>query len=548
MARPSAQVNKVHGAVSLGAKLASATAAICTVVAFAYDWGVTGSATRRSLGTFGATWVGLTPAVDTLTAIGDTLHMAATVTDKHGTAIVGVETKWTVDHPDIASVNPDGTLIAQSPGAATVLVTVGSLVARSTVVVRPVSAYVHVASDSAVTIPEGTARTISARSTDARGHVLTGRAVRWRSADTTVVGVDSTGALVGIGAGHTTVTAIMDGVLAEAPVTVIPVAGTLAVVAGDKQHAAAGTGLPQPIVVLLVSRRGRPLASQTVRFRRMDATASGDLASVTTDANGRARFAWRLTDVPGRQRVEATADGLDSALTLLADAEPIAANTRSGALADSQAARVATALPHPVGLRLTDTTGRVLSDVRVDWIALDGGTVTAAAVRTDSLGEARATWTLGAHAGRQRLRALIGDGRAVKPVIVHATALAGPPAALTVVGTPTLSAHTGAALPHAIVLRVADATGNPLRGVRVRVAATAGTLSDTTADTDSAGVVREHWTLGAAAGPQHATVRADGVTQPVTLTATAIAVASKPSAGATGRSATATHSHHRHGQ
>lgn len=527
----------MHGAVSLGARLASATAAICTVLAFAYDWGVTGgSATRRSVGTFGATWVGLTPAVDTLTAIGDTLHVAATVTDKHGTAIVGVETRWTVDHPEIAVVNPDGTVIARGPGSATVLVTVGTLVARSTIVVRPVSAFVHVASDSAVAISEGTARAISARSTDARGHVLTGRPVRWRSADTTVVGIDSVGQLVGVGAGHTTVTATMDGVSADAPVTVVPVAGALAVVAGDKQHAAAGASLPQPVVVLLVSRRGRPLAAQTVRFRRIDATASGDFGTVTTDANGRARLAWRLTDVPGRQRLEATVDGVDSALTLVADAEPVAANTRAVALADSQEARVATRLPQPVGLRLADTTGRVLGDIAVEWVALDGGTVTAASARTDSLGEARATWTLGTHAGRQRLRALIGDGRAVKPVIVHAIALTGPPAAVALVGTPTLHARAGTALPHPIVVRVADAAGNPVSGTRVRLAVTAGTLSDTVSQSDSTGLVRTHWTLGVTAGPQHATARADGVTQPVTVTATAT-TPDPPSK-----------SHHRHGR
>jgi hypothetical protein len=537
MARSSVQVNKMHGAVSLGVKLASATAAICTVIGFAYDWGVTGgSATRRSVGTFGATWVGLTPAVDTMKAIGDTLHMAATVTDKRGTAIVGLETKWSVDHPEVATVNPDGTVIAESPGSATILVTLGTLVARAAIIVRPVSAVVHVASDSAVTIPEGTAHAVSARSTDVRGHVLAGRAIHWHSADTTVVGIDSTGNLVGIGAGHTTVTATIDGVSADAPVTVSPVAGALAVVEGDKQHAAAGASLPQPVVVLLVSRRGRPLAGQTVHLRRIDATASGDFGAVTTDANGKARVAWRLTDVPGRQRLEATVDGVDSALTLVADAEPVAANSRTVALADSQQARAATALPHPVGLRLTDTTGRVVSDVVVEWVALDGGTVAGASARTDSLGEARATWTLGPHAGRQRLRALIGDGRAVKPLIVHATALAGPPTAVTIVGTPTLSARAGTALPHPLVLRVADATGNPVAGVRVRMVAAVGTLSDTTTETDSTGLVRARWTLGTETGPQHTTVRADGVSQPVTVTATATAP-DPPS-----------RSHHRHGR
>jgi hypothetical protein len=517
------QVNKVHGAVSLGVKLASATAAICTVIGFAYDWGVAGSATRRSVGTFGATWVGLSPAVDTVTALGDTLHLAATVTDKRGTAIVGVETRWTVDHPEIASINPDGTLIARSPGSATVLVTVGTLLARATIVVDPRSAFVHVASDSAVSIPEGTARAVSARATDARGHVLAGRAVRWHSADTTVVAVDSTGNLVGAGAGHTTVTATIDGVSTDAPVTVVPVPGALAVVAGDGQHAAAGASLPQPVVVLLVSHRGRPLAAETIRFRRVDAAGSSDLGTATTDAGGRARLAWHLSDVPGRQKLVATADGLDSALTLVADAEPVAANTRTTALADSQEARVGKALPRPVGVRLTDTTGRVLSDVAIEWVAVDGGTVTGAAPRTDSLGEARATWTLSAHAGRQRLRAEIGDGRAVRPVIVHATAQPGPAASLTVVGTPTLHAHAGSPLPHPIVVRVQDANNNPVSGVHVRMTVMTGTLSDTTRETDSTGLARTQWTLGTSAGPQHATMHADGVTQSLMLTATATA-------------------------
>jgi hypothetical protein len=519
------QVNKVHGAVSLGVKLASATAAVCTVIGFAYDWGVAGSATRRSVGTFGATWVGLSPAVDTVTALGDTLHMAATVTDKHGTAIVGVETRWTVDHPEVASINPDGTLIARSPGSASVLVTVGTLLARSTIVVDPKSAFVHVASDSAVTIPEGTARAVSARATDARGHVLAGRPVRWHSADTTVVGIDSIGNLVGDGAGHTTVTATIDGVSADAPVTVVPVPGALAVVAGDGQHAAAGATLPQPVVILLLSHRGRPLAAQTVRFRRVDATGSSDLGAATTDASGRARLTWRLSDAPGRQKLVATADGLDSALTVMADAEPVPANTRTAALADSQEARVGKALPQPVGVRLTDTTGRVLGDIAVEWVALDGGTVTAAAPRTDSLGEARATWTLGAHAGRQRLRAEIGDGRAVRPLIVHATAQPGPAAALTIVGSPTLQGRPGTPLPHVIAVRVADVNNNPVSGVHVRMTVTSGALSDTAAETDSTGLVHTHWTLGPSVGPQHATMHADGVSQSLTLTAAATAAA-----------------------
>jgi hypothetical protein len=50
-----------------------------------------------------------------------------------------------------------------------------------------------------------------------------------------------------------------------------------------------------------------------------------------------------------------------------------------------------------------------------------------------------------------------------------------------------------------------------------------GTLSDTTRETDSTGLARTQWTLGTSAGPQHATMHADGVTQSLMLTATATA-------------------------
>lgn len=509
--------------MGVGKTVASIAAAVCTVIGFAYDWGMSGAPTRRSLGTFGASWVGLSPAADTITAIGDTAHLAATVTDKHGAALVGISINWSVDHPNVASVGADGTVIAHAPGSATVVVTVGNLVARSSVVVRPVAAAVHVASDSAIALSEGTARVVSARATDARGHVLSARPIRWRSADTTIVATDSTGALVGVSAGHATVTATIDGVSADAPVTVVAVPGTLVAVGGGGQHAAAGAPLSQPIIVKLLSRRGHPVAGQSVHFRRADVVNAGDIGTSTTDADGRARFQWRLSDLPGRQHAIAAVDGLDSVLTIEAEAEPVNANTRAIALADTQTTRAGSALALPTGVRLTDTTGRLLSDVPVTWLALDGGTVTGTAPRTDSLGEAHAAWVLGPRAGRQRLRALIGDGRAVRPVTFHATALAGPAAALTVAAGDNQKGKPSAALSSPLVFRVTDAAGNAVAGVRLTLTAVAGAVADSAVVTDSLGRARTHWTLGATAGAQHVTAQAAGIAQPVTLTATAIA-------------------------
>jgi hypothetical protein len=204
----------------------------------------------------------------------------------------------------------------------------------------------------------------------------------------------------------------------------------------------------------------------------------------------------------------------------------VSANTRTAALADSQTAKIATALAVPVGVRITDTTGRVMGDLAVRWVALDGGSITATTARTDSLGEARASWVLGPHAGPQHVRALIGDGRTVRPVVLHAVALAGSPAAIGIVSGDAQKGAPNATESKPIVLRVTDAAGNPVRGISVSLVPKhgAGTLPDSTPVTDSLGLVRSQWTLGATPGAQHVTARVDGVPKTVELTATAASV------------------------
>ena len=129
----------------------------------------------------------------------------------------------------------------------------------------------------------------------------------------------------------------------------VPVPGALAVVAGDGQDGAAGSVLPSLIMVRLTSQRGRALAGQLVRFRRIDAGGTADAGAATTDADGRARIAWRLGDFPGRQHLIARIDGLDSAAVLVAEAEPVAANTRATSGFDGQTAPIATRLAEPRG-------------------------------------------------------------------------------------------------------------------------------------------------------------------------------------------------------
>lgn len=514
--------NRVHHVFSLGAKIVTASAALATVLGYVHSVGLDGSATRRTVGTFGATWIGLTPAVDTMWALGDTVHLAATVTDRHGTALVGATIAWSSSDSSVATV-VDGQVVARRPGAASIVSTVGELVARATVVVHPRIAALHLASDSAVEVPEGETRSVSLRGTNARGHVLGfgDQRVTWRSGDTLVAVVDTNGALTGVSAGRTTVAASIAGVSAQMLVNVVAEPGALSVASGAGQDAPAGTTLPIPIVVRLASQRGRPLSGVLVRFRRIDGGGAADIASATTDHDGRAHVYWRLGDFPGRQRLVAAVDGLDSAATAVAEAEPVAANTRFMLLHDAQQGPIATKLAEPVGIRLTDSSGRPLVDVPVRWERLDSGTVSATASRSDSLGEAEATWVLGPVAGRQRLRVSVGNGRLVKPALIRASAAPGPATSIRVAAGSAQHGAAGSLLPKPIALRIYNAAGNPVPSVRVALTLTGGTVPDSAPTTDSLGYVEAEWTLPETdrAGAVHLQARVDGIVQPADVLA-----------------------------
>jgi Bacterial Ig-like domain (group 1). len=119
--------------------------------------------------------------------------------------------------------------------------------------------------------------------------------------------------------------------------------------------------------------------------------------------------AWTLGGRPGRQRLSLGVDGTPSIATVVvADADPVPENTRITALEELPAAApVNETLPEPVGIRVVDSAGAPVADVPVGWETL-GGSLAADASRTDSLGEARARWTLGPRSGTQQASVQLG--------------------------------------------------------------------------------------------------------------------------------------------
>jgi len=498
---------------------ASSGAALVSIFTALLSYGVIGQTeSHQSIGNMGASWVGLRPAIDTATALGDTVHFAATVTDRNGSILVGARPTWTTGDPNIASVLQDGSVIARGPGRTMVSVVVGKLVAHSTVIVHQRVANVDVgraSGDSIIILPEGAELQLRARAMDARGYPIAGLEATWHIDDSSVAALDSTGLLTGKAAGRTMIGARIDGVADRTSVSVVTPASAIALVAGVNQRAIAGKTLPQALVVRATNRHDAPAAGKKVTFRLAEGQGSVDPASAVTDADGRARAIWTLGADPGRQTLFATVENVDSALAILAEADPVASNTRVTSMVERLSGPAGELLSDSVAVRVTDSTGRSLPDVPVRWTPIDGGSVEVASARTDSLGVASARWTLAPKTGTQRLRAQIGvgPGLGIPPVTINALALAGAAVSIVASAGDNQRAPAGAELPKALVFRVLDANGSGVAAAALALSPSGGILSDTALLTDSSGVARIRWTMGHSAGDYSMAVHVEGVKQ-----------------------------------
>lgn len=499
----------------------SSTAALVSVLNFAKEnLGAAGGKPVAFLAGRSVAWVRTSPEADTAAAIGDTLRFAATVADRNGSTLNAAPVLWTTSDATVATVDDHGQVVARAAGTATITVTAGAHAAQSRVVVRQAVAAVTIATgDTLLRLGEDQSRGLTVRASDRRGWVVAGRRAAWRSADSTVATVDSNGVVVARAAGRTLLTASVEGAAFELPVAVHALPGTIEADSAVP-HAPAGRTLARRVAVRVRSTRGQPARDVTVRFAAAD---DGKVEPMTarTSADGVAYVAWTLGGQPGRQRMGVSVDGLDTTVTIVAEAEPVAANTRYVTVSTELTGRVGEPLPRPVQVRLVDSAGRALADVPVTWSAEQGGSVTGMEARTDSLGHARAAWTLGRTTGRQRLVVQAGRASVVPPHVVLATATAGPPSRVALVSGGAQAARAGSPLAKPVRLRVADAAGNPVAGARVMVLAASGSTADSVVATDSSGIATVRWTLGRVAGAQQLLARPEGVEPALTVTAEA---------------------------
>jgi hypothetical protein len=518
-----------HGLISnawrWGAGFISAGAGLVSILSYTHSirakFEGMDSVATEALAHAAVRWVGITPTADTATSIGDTIQLAVTATDARGNALLGAPTTWSSTDTAVASVDSAGTVVARGGGATAVTVMIGGKSALTHVYVQQAPADLRVVGESMFRVPEGERGKTVAQVVDARGHEIPGLGTRWRSADPSIVAIDSVGNATGIAPGRTSLVATYNTLVAQLPVEVYPVPASLTLLGGDGQRAPAGRRVSQPVMVQVVSRSGRPIEGVPVRFVLEEGAGRVEPVADSSDVQGIARAAWTLGGAPGRQSLSVIAEGVASPTLVTAEAEPVAANTRIAVVSEQLEGPAGGSLPEPFAVRVTDSSGVALADVPVAWTAGDNGSIVANESRTDSLGEARARWTLGPKSGSQRAYVQVGNARAMPRFMVEASAQAGAPAGLALVNGKKSEGLVGAVLKPLPELRVVDRAGNPVPGVALTILPSSGTVTDSTPATDSTGRVRVAWTLGRNAGLQRMTARVESVPRPVEISARA---------------------------
>ena len=185
-------------------------------------------------------------------------------------------------------------------------------------------------------------------------------------------------------------------------------------------------------------------------------------------------------------------------------------------------------IPVPPAVRVKDTRGKGVPGSVVRFaVAYGGGYVTGDSVVTDASGLARVgSWVLGTRPGGNSLAASV-DGL-TGGTAIFATAVAGPPAAIRVVGAGTFSELIQRPVSPLPTVEVVDAYTNPVAAIPVTFAVTlnTGTVTGATVLTNAQGQAQVgSWTLGSTPGQNQLTA---STSNGVATVFTAVGLAAPP--------------------
>ncbi|HEY3738841.1 MAG TPA: Ig-like domain-containing protein [Bryobacteraceae bacterium] len=174
----------------------------------------------------------------------------------------------------------------------------------------------------------------------------------------------------------------------------------------------------------------------------------------------------------------------------------------------AQLSLISGSVGHPLTVQATDASGNPVEGVSIVWTVTSGAaSLGANPTVTDAQGESSNTVTFGKTPGPVMIRAQMSASSYVDFYLVSPQVVSG----VTVVSGDNQSALPGAAFANPLVVRVTDASGNPMAGVSVAFSiAGGGSLSAPSVMTDATGAAKVTATAGPDPGALTVTAAASG--------------------------------------
>jgi uncharacterized protein YjdB len=222
----------------------------------------------------------LTPEELALTP-GMARSVNATVLDPVGASLPNGGVHWSVENPQVASVNAQGVVTAIGNGKTQVAASKGGTSAVAAITVSALPPALVRVNPTTSNVFIGATVTLSAEVRDAGGGIMTDYTVTWASASPTIASVNQRGIVRGLLPGNALITATAAGLVGTAVVTVslVPVAS----VSVSPTSSTVLVGATLQLTASLLDASGRPLTGRTVTW------SSADQNTATVSAGGLVR-------------------------------------------------------------------------------------------------------------------------------------------------------------------------------------------------------------------------------------------------------------------
>lgn len=279
----------------------------------------------------------------------DSTFAIATLYGSNGQTLTDRHIEWRSDNSAVATITGSGMIMALSPGLSTITAVCEGISAGSLLTVTPdqvASVVVRVNKNSL--LPYETAQA-SATLADRHGNLLDDRNISWLSSKTDVATISTTGQILAIAPGTTTITAVSEGVSGSSIIDV-----TFAEVASVTVTPSHVTMVPVQSMRLIATVRDN--RQNVLTNRSLTWTSSNDLVAVVgTDGTV-------ITIAPGTAQITATSDGIAGSANITVTLVGIATLTLSPTSIVMTAGETRTMV-----VTARDTAGNVLNNRHITW-------------------------------------------------------------------------------------------------------------------------------------------------------------------------------------